>query len=53
MPRGPRLDYPAALHHVIARGIDKCPIFLCDRDRRHFLERLSDLLTESQAKRYA
>jgi hypothetical protein len=27
MPRGPRLDYPGALHHVIDRGIERRRIF--------------------------
>jgi len=53
MPRGPRLDYPAALHHVIIRGIERRSIFLCNHDRRDFLERLSALLTESRAQLYA
>ena len=33
MPRGPRLDAPGALHHVIARGIDRSTIFRDDGDR--------------------
>jgi len=33
MPRGPRLDIPGALHHVIVRGIDRQNIFLSDADR--------------------
>ncbi|MEW6088695.1 MAG: hypothetical protein AB1498_10385, partial [bacterium] len=27
MPRGPRLDAPGTLHHVIARGIERKEIF--------------------------
>jgi len=30
MPRGPRLDYPGTLHHVMARGIKRREIFLDD-----------------------
>ena len=30
MPRGPRLDTPGALHHVIARGIERSDIFFGD-----------------------
>lgn len=41
MPRGPRLDAPDALHHVIARGIERCVIFEHDGDRQEFLERLA------------
>lgn len=39
MPRGPRLDAPGVLHHVMARGIDRQPIFLDDRDRDDFVRR--------------
>lgn len=44
MPRGPRLDYPGALHHLIVRGIERRRIFRSERDRRDFLERLATLL---------
>ncbi len=44
MPRGPRLDAPGALHHVIARGIERRTIFAHDPDRRAFLERLAGVL---------
>ncbi len=27
MRRGPRLDYPGALHHLIVRGIERSKIF--------------------------
>ena len=40
MPRGPRVDFPGAVHHVYARGIEKRPIFLDDVDRRSFLDRI-------------
>jgi len=40
MPRGPRVDFPGAIHHVYARGIEKRPIFLDDADRKSFLERI-------------
>jgi REP-associated tyrosine transposase len=41
MPRGPRLDAPGLIHHVRARGIERRKIFLSDRDRKDFLDRLS------------
>ena len=34
MPRGPRLDAPGVLHHVMVRGIERRPLFGDDRDRR-------------------
>ena len=40
MARGPRVDFPSAIHHVYARGIEKRPIFLDDADRKSFLDRI-------------
>ena len=37
MPRGPRLDAPRALPHVIACGIERRWIFVHDADRQDFL----------------
>lgn len=53
MPRQARIDAPAALHHIILRGIERTVIFSDDRDRENFLERLSKLLTETQTPCYA
>ena len=53
MPRGPRLDTFNALHHVIARGIDRCSIFLADADRADFLERLAEVATVPRLSVYA
>ncbi len=53
MPRGPRLDYPGALQHVIARGIERREIFRTDDDRLDLLDRLAELVTESNAALYA
>jgi hypothetical protein len=52
MPRGPRLDAPGVLHHVMARGLDRQVIFRDDRDRRDFVRRLEGL-AESQRSRKA
>lgn len=41
MPRGPRLDAPGALHHVMARGIEGTRIFETDKDREDFVRRLA------------
>jgi REP-associated tyrosine transposase len=46
MPRGPRLDTPGALHHVIARGIERRDIFVDDVDCEGFLARLATLVDD-------
>jgi len=43
MPRGPRLDAPGVLHHVMARGLDRQVIFRDNRDRDDFMRRLAEL----------
>jgi putative transposase len=53
MPRQARIDIPGLLHHVIVRGIEKCPIFLDDQDREAFLSRLKPLLAETGTDCYA
>ena len=53
MPRKSRIDAPGALHHIIARGIDRRQIFENDADRDHFLSRLGDILTETKTVCYA
>jgi len=40
MPRGPRLDAPGTLHHVIIRGIERGSIVRDDTDRKTFLDRM-------------
>jgi putative transposase len=53
MPRKSRIDAPGALHHVIARGINRQRIFWDDPDKINFLDRLSALLKVSGIKCYA
>jgi len=53
MPRKARIDAPGALHHVIFRGIERQAIFGDDKDRENFLERLSDLLQQTETPCYA
>jgi putative transposase len=53
MPRKARVDAPGALHHVIARGIEKRDIFRDDHDRNSFLERLGAIIDESGTICYA
>ena len=50
MPRKPRLDVPGTLHHVIARGIERKPIFLDDTDRSLFLMRLKKVFLSTDAR---
>jgi REP element-mobilizing transposase RayT len=53
MPRSARLDVPCILQHVIVRGIEKRDIFLDDRDREFFANRLSSLLKETEVRCFA
>ena len=53
MPRQSRLDAPGALHHVMGRGIDGIKIFRNRKDRKDFLERLSDLCKADALNVYA
>jgi putative transposase len=53
MPRGPRLDAPGTLHHVIVRGLDRQVIFRDDRDREDLLTRLSTLIRSGALRVYA
>ena len=48
MPRKARIDAPGALHHIIVRGIERRRIFSDDQDRDNFIERLGDILTETE-----
>jgi putative transposase len=53
MARGPRLDAPGTLHHIMVRGIERRRIFESDRDREDFLDRLGKVLKEGQASCFA
>ena len=53
MARGPRLDAPGTLHHVMVRGIEKRQIFEDDQDREDFLHRLGKVLEQCQASCFA
>jgi len=43
MPRQPRLDAPATLHHVMVRGIERTALFRDDADRADFVARVAAL----------
>ncbi len=53
MPRGPRLDAPGVLHHVMLRGIERRPLFRDDRDREGFVARLAQLAESGVLSVYA
>jgi REP element-mobilizing transposase RayT len=53
MPRQARIDAPGALHHIIARGIDRQRIFTDNADRDNFLDRLGNVLSETQTACFA
>jgi putative transposase len=53
MPRGPRLDAPGTLHHVIVRGIDQGSIVRDDTDRKTFIDRVGLLAKGSGTCIYA
>ncbi|WDN90784.1 hypothetical protein BuS5_03755 [Desulfosarcina sp. BuS5] len=53
MARKARIDAPGALHHIIVRGIERKKIFRSDYDRKNFLNRLNNLIPETQTECFA
>lgn len=53
MPRGPRLDAPGTLHHVIVRGIEKRKIIDDDTDREDFVTRMGAIALDTRTSIYA
>lgn len=53
MPRGPRLDAPGTLHHIMVRGIERTTIFRDDTDRAEFLARLAGVVERGALSVYA
>ena len=53
MPRSTRIDIAGVLQHVMVRGIERRAIFLDDRDRSDFVERLSRILLKTQTDCFA
>ncbi len=53
MPRQARIDTPGALHHIIVRGIERRKIFRDDQDRYNFLDRLGQILENSETTCYS
>jgi len=53
MPRGPRLDAPGTLHHVILRGIERRRIIDDDEDREYFVSRMGEVASDTETTIYA
>jgi len=53
MPRGPRLDAPGVLQHVMVRGIERRKLFLDNHDRDDFLRRMAALTDAGALAVYA
>jgi REP element-mobilizing transposase RayT len=53
MPRKARIDAPGAVQHIIIRGIERKKIFRNDADRSNFLDRLGNIIPETQTDCYA
>jgi REP element-mobilizing transposase RayT len=53
MGRSSRLDWKSAVHHVMARGIEKCTIFRDDNDRARFVSRIEKCVAETGVSIYA
>ena len=53
MPRKARIDAPGALHHVMARGIERRNIFTDNADCDDFLSRVEHIIEESNTLCYA
>jgi putative transposase len=48
MPRAARLDALGALHHILARGIERRRIFTDDDERQEFLDRMAPLVASPE-----
>jgi putative transposase len=53
MARGPRVDIPNAVYHVIGRGVERRAVFRTDRDREDFLGRLATVVEEENLRLFA
>lgn len=53
MPRGPRIDIPGMVQHVICRGIERKEIFKSEDDYKELLSRLTKLAGAEDIKVYA
>ena len=47
MPRQPRVEYPGAIYHLMAREDRLEPIFVNDKDREIFLRTMDEAVERS------
>ena len=50
MARPLRIEKADGWYHITARGNERKAIFRDDRDRRHFLELVAEMVTRSQVR---
>lgn len=53
MPRAPRIDAPGLFQHVIARGVERRRIFIDNKDRLTFLDRLANIFKQTDIVCYS
>jgi len=53
MARKPGVHFPGGLYHVITRGNQEQPLFLCQTDLKKFLSFLSEYKTRHSFRLYA
>ena len=53
MPRSPRIEFPGAMYHVLARGNRHEPIVLADDDRWMFLRTLGEMAERTEIRVHA
>jgi putative transposase len=53
MGRRPRVQFPGALYHVTARGVDRLPIVRDDVDRERWMAQLASVVERRQIRVYA
>jgi REP element-mobilizing transposase RayT len=53
MPRQSRIDTTGALHHIIARGVERGTIFDDNQDRYDFIKNLGQILEQTKTTCYA
>jgi putative transposase len=52
MQRQARIDIPGALHRIMVRGIERRKIFRDNKDRDNFVERLGEVIKDTNTSCY-